>query len=411
MEQAKHEKGTRIVQNAAAELVRLIDNGVLEVGSFLPSEETLAARLAVSRGTVRKAIDLLVAAGTITKRPHSRPIIEPSSKSSVTGNEIHVWVSHPIADEKSLLLVKEISRALRGAHYQLVVREPTLFVGAVVKSDEKDFLNHVLESPSVVGAIIERDPFGTNDDLIAKVVESGKPIVFVDTPPPAGVDADYVGTANALATRTATEFLQKQGHHRIWFVGDSDVAPAIQERIRGYRRAMKLIGAEADGKVIIATTLPDSPTENSRLAGPFATGLKKNDYFYRMALSAACAIRDANPRPTALIVGHDVLAFWLCAFLEGMGISIPTDLSVIGFDWLARWKDSVPDILTTVAQDFEGFGRHAANLLLDRLSAESHDHAQRVLLDSPLVVKNSTTSDMFVPSSDSAPSNRQLSAS
>src|SRR5690242_10666917 len=81
-----------------------IRDGRYPMGGFLPTENTLATDLKVSRGTVRQAIDVLSATGELTKRLHSRPMVgmakEPAEIRS--GTDVHVWVSHPIADEATL---------------------------------------------------------------------------------------------------------------------------------------------------------------------------------------------------------------------------------------------------------------------------------------------------------------------
>jgi DNA-binding LacI/PurR family transcriptional regulator len=73
------------------------------------------------------------------------------------------------------------------------------------------------------------------------------------------------------------------------------------------------------------------------------------------------------------------------------------DISIVGFDWLAGWDKSIPDTLTTAAQDFEAFGRHAANLLLDRVVGDAPTVPRHVLFDAPLVMRSSTVSDLMLP--------------
>ena len=108
-------------------------------------------------------------------------------------------------------------------------------------------------------------------------------------------------------------------------------------------------------------------------------------------------ILDMNPRPTAVFVGYDILAYWICAQLEGAGVQIPSQMSVVGFDWRAGRGGTPVDELTTASQDFEGFGRHAANLMLDRVEGGIPRQSRHVLLDAPLVIRSSTAHNLAQP--------------
>jgi len=398
-------KSAQVSRSVVREIHQQIKTGKLRPGTTLPAEQELASTLGVSRGTVRRAIELLLVDGTLTRRPHSRPIIS-GHKSLKQQNEVYVWVSRPIADEQALILIREISKGLRGTTYRLVVREPTRFVGTVVKSEEREFLLSVLHQPEVAGAIIERHPFAENDDVIQQLVEQGKHLVFVDTPPPEGIPVDYVGTTNVTAARACVEHLLNQGHSRVLCVADSDQPPAARDRIKGYWRAMRQSGVDSLGKALVASELPRSEVSEISLGGQFARVIKKDEYFSDLATRIVTEFMKMDPRPTAMFVCHDVMAYWVCALLEGRGISIPGDVSVVGFDWLAKWDDAIPDTLTTARQDFDGFGRHAANLLLDRLTGEAPSGARHVLLDAPLVIRSSTISDLMLPVSEPAHSTR-----
>jgi DNA-binding LacI/PurR family transcriptional regulator len=374
-----------------------IKSGSFRSGTVLPSEQMLASSFGVSRGTVRRAIDRLVESGSLTRKPYSRPIIAENQPVGKLGNEVYVWVSRPIADDQALILLKEISKGLRGTSYRLVVREPTRFVGTVVKSEEREFLYAVLENPDVAGAIIERDPYSENADVFAQLIAHGKHLVFVDTPPPEGISADFVGTSNAVAARICVEHLQALGHNRIFFAADCDIPPAAKDRIKGYWRAMRLAGIEALGRELVAGNCPKVQPLDKPLGGPYARIVKKNDYFSDLAMRIVDEVLSSTPRPTALFACHDVMAYWICAILEAKGVSVPEDISVMGFDWLAKWDEAIPDTLTSAAQDFAGFGRHAANLLLDRLTGEVPQEPRHVLLDAPLVVRSSTATNLTLP--------------
>lgn len=388
-----------------------IRDGSYVPGSFLPAEQEIAAKFGVSRGTVRLAIGVLVDSGDITRRQHSRPIIGIQKETTIPaeGNDVHVWVSHPIADEATLQFMKGISAGLVGTGLRMIVREPTRFFGDHVKSDERQFLTDLIGNDRAAGVIVQRDPYADNADVIAKLIDSGKPVVFADIPAPEGLAADHVGTANLAAARLCVEHLIKLGHHNIICVADHVMPEPTRERIRGYRRAMKQAGLEDLAQSFVANELPEVDTAPWNLGGRFVNRLTKNSLYSGWAHRLADHILSLSPRPTAIFVTCDVLAFWLCSFLEGAGVSVPDEMSIVGFDWLSRWDGPENDSLTTASQDFLGMGRYASDLLLDRLTGYRGAMPRHILLEAPLVVRSSTATELSVSSSGAPPNSSSSS--
>lgn len=401
-------KRARPVVGVAAEALRaFLREGRYRAGDVLDSEHRLAETLCVSRGTVRLAIDILVTTGELTRRPHSRPIVGMGrARSSGEALDVYVWVSHPISDHASLMFIRGVSLGLKGTPYRIVVREPTRFFGGHVPSDERQFFADLLENGSAAGAIILRDAFGDNGEVAQKLLRAGKPLVFVDMPPPEGVEADYVGSTNLASSRECIEHLIELGHRRIACAVESDGSEVIRDRLTGYWRAMRQAGLADQGVTLVASGL--KPSDEALLpAGRFASRCATQGSWLEWSRRLVAAFLDLPERPTALFVGCDVLAHSVGALLEGAGVRIPEDVSLVGFDWLARWESAQIDDVTTSSQDFEGFGRHSANLLLDRLVEHSTVSARHVLLSAPLVVRSSTAPPTavrpsFDPSGDAA---------
>ncbi|HWD41144.1 MAG TPA: GntR family transcriptional regulator [Fimbriimonas sp.] len=382
-------KGERSWRTLADQIRNQIHVGDYAPGSVLPSETDLAARFQSSRGTIRKAIDHLIESGELERKPHSRPVIAYGMKAARNGRDIFVWISRPVSDEVGLRIIKGVSRGLANTRYRLVIREPSRFEGSAISSEERQFLIDVLKADDVAGAIIERDNFAHDEDVILELSRR-KHLVFVDAPPPHGVRADHVGTPNVASAQECVEYLIGLGHSRIVCVLDSDVPQPSKDRAEGYRRAMKAAGLEANIKVIVACDLPERGDLPRALAGPFAPIVSNMRFGSEWPVKAVEEICNCRPQPTALFIGHDAMAYWVSALLEGRGIRIPEDISIAGFDWNSRLDPRIPDVLTTVAQDFEGFGFYAANLLLDRLNDAVEADVRQVLIHAPLVVRSST---------------------
>ena len=330
--------------------------------------------------------------GELLRKPSSRPIVNgrPAAPGVVEANEIHVWISQPIANPVTMRFLQGVSSGLIGTKYRTVVREPVRFHGDHVVEEEREFLENLRQSPQAAGAIVERDPFAHNDDLFSELIRQGTHIVFVDIPAPAGLSADHVGTNNVSAARRATNHLISKGHLDILFVTDSDTVASSRARIEGYWRALAQAGLKERGRVIVATKLEPVDEASLKPGGDHLPHLGYSPRFSELARRSVQEILALPKLPTAIFVNCDALAFWIIAYLEGAGISVPGRVAVMGFDWIARWEDSKLDILSTLSQDFEGFGIHAADLLLDRLANPSSNASRHVLLDATLVLRPST---------------------
>jgi LacI family transcriptional regulator len=272
----------------------------------------------------------------------------------------------------------------------MVVREPSFYVENVVRSDEHKFLSDLSRDPNAAGAIIWRDAFVDHTEGVSELLNNGMPLVFVDSPPPAGLKADHVGTANVAAAKRCVKQLLGLGHRRIVCVADTNALPANCDRVRGYSRAMQQAGLPE--RCIIPQAGSCDDRWNDRLGGVYADALDKDSFYSDLAHRIVMAILGMDPLPTALFVTYDILACWVWAVLEGKGVRIPEQMSVMGFDWRAKWDSALVDELATAAQDFEGFGRHAVELMLDRIAGEAPDWPRVVLLDAPLVVRSSIAS-------------------
>jgi len=175
---------------------------------------------------------------------------------------------------------------------------------------------------------------------------------------------DVVRTADGQGLHQAVDHLVALGHERIAHI-DGGRAPGAAERRRGYREALNRHGL-AD-KVLI-------------LSG----GLTEVD-----GAAAAEALLSATPRPTAVTVFNDRCATGVLDVLHRAGLSVPDDMSVVGFDddRLARLFHVA---LTTVAQDTAELTVEAVGRAISRLDGTAV--TERELVIPPhLVVRNTTS--------------------
>ena len=158
-------------------------------------------------------------------------------------------------------------------------------------------------------------------------------------------NVDTVVSDNRGGGRIAAELLVNRGHCRIAVVGGPANTSTARDREAGFAEQMEAMGVSLDLHL--------------RRVGQFS---HQSGYHWGLELLAL------NPRPTAVFAVNDVVAFGVLDAARRLGVRVPEDVSVIGFDDIdmARWEGFA---LTTVRQPIPDMGRAAARLLLARIAA------------------------------------------
>ncbi len=250
-------------------------------------------------------------------------------------------------------LLKGISSAVEGTGYELLAYSGNLEHNQV--GWERRSLSR-LAGTLIDGAVIVAPTASVTDATI--------PVVAVDPHTgktgPSTVEADNVGGA-----RAATQHLIELGHRRIAHIrGRTDLVSA-QLREQGYREALVAAGIPFDPELV-------------RVGG------------YRAAetTDAARELLSRSDRPTAVFAANDLSAIRVLEIARELGLRVPEDLSVVGFDNVPEAANAVP-ALTTVAQPLHQMGAEAVRLLLGLLAGgTTEDH---LLLPASLVVRASTS--------------------
>ncbi len=209
------------------------------------------------------------------------------------------------------------------------------------------------------------------EDVIRTAAAYG-PVVLVD---PAHVTSGYatVGVDGFLGAELAVRHLVSLGHTRIAAVIESDEPGERHERVAGYRAALAAAGLRADPRL----ELQDRAGPRGHDPGPRSAVVHE-----LLALS---------PRPTAVVTGDDLGAIGLIDALEARGVSVPGDLSVVGFDDIA-FAGVRRMGLTTVRQPSAGIGELAAHVLIEQLEGRDDRPIDSVheLLEPELVIRATT---------------------
>lgn len=137
----------------------------------------------------------------------------------------------------------------------------------------------------------------------------------------------------------------------------------------GHRKIAHVTGPE--GNVLTAARREGMLAERARLGLPAREEwIIRGDFSLESGHEAARRILAMADRPTAVFCSADMVAFGLIAGLTAGGLSVPRDISVVGFDDIEMSGSFVP-ALTTIRQDRPRLGRRAAEVLLDRLRGQA----------------------------------------
>jgi DNA-binding LacI/PurR family transcriptional regulator len=209
-----------------------------------------------------------------------------------------------------------------------------------------------------------------NDPRMEAALGRHLPIVTVDQP--RGAETPFVGIDDRAAARSAAEHLRELGHDRVAvlsFVTTREPGTALEldltsERLAGYEEGL---GAAWKPELV-------------RMCRPNAPGPARG--------ATLELLREQSP-PTAILAMSDILAFGALEAAEELGVAVPAELSVVGFDDSPGAAHASPP-LTTVSQPHEEKGRLAAGALIEAIERGSRGEPSRTFLPTELVVREST---------------------
>ena len=186
------------------------------------------------------------------------------------------------------------------------------------------------------------------------------PLVTVDRE--TTTHADHVGTDEDAGGKLAADHLLKLGHRRVAHVTFPSKPGSVMRRRESFVKTIQQRGGECTVVACESDQVTDQVEQLLRRA----------------------------PLPTAIFCATDPIAMKVYAAAASAGLSIPSQLSVVGYADFPFAKDLVPP-LTTVRQDPYQMGRVAAQMLLDRvLERATNDAPKRMRIAPELTIRTST---------------------
>ncbi len=221
----------------------------------------------------------------------------------------------------------------------------------------------VLNERKVDGLVVLS--LGNDASLSSLLFEAGLPHVFVDRAKGRAEMADVVQVDHEMGGYLAASHLLSLGHRRIGCIAGPKSLPPVRLRLKGYAKALKEAGID-----------------------PASCPLREGGFTIEGGYAAMLELLALRPRSTAVFACNDLMALGgLCA-ISSMGLSIPGDVSVVGFDDIQLAQYANPP-LSTVGQPTMDIGRLAAQMLVDRIAFPERE-ARRQTLSPQLRCRKST---------------------
>jgi DNA-binding LacI/PurR family transcriptional regulator len=336
-------------------LTKQIDEGAYAPGQRFPSERVLAERFSISRASVRETVAQMIAQGILVRLNGRGTFV--NDKSDAVGLHHHksrqlgFWISDRVfhfvqAGYNQILSgFTEICR-LTGCR----LRFYPVPEGAGIDLPDNSGPDR-LDGSIVVG--------GLNRDLIERLNQLGTPLILVDllnSTDGVSISIDY-----AKGTRSAIDYLRELGHDRIGFIGFPNSSKYIS-----YWQSLQAHGLSYNPQHV--EFFDSSDLLPGMLAG------------YR-AMQKLIA---RNSRPTAVLITNDYAAVGAIEALTIAGLSVPNDISIIGYDDLGQ--AATP--LTTIRCNLIEVGRTAAQQLLRWIQTDRRPGQTTIPVE--LVIRAST---------------------
>lgn len=324
----------------------------------------------VSRPTTLASIaaEAGVSLPTVSKVVNGKDDVAPATRARVQELlELHNYVPVPRRSSSEDLLVDVVFTALDSPWAVEILRGVTESGLEIVVSSKATTHGRSWAQALVAGgrrgAIVVTSQLTAADQQV--LGRSRLPVVVIDPVDTPGQDVPSVGATNWAGGLAATEHLIELGHRRIAVIGGPESFLCSRARIDGYRAGLERAGLSVDPDLV-----------------------RYGTFHHQGGYDRARELLALPDPPTAIFAGSDEHAFGVIEAARTCGLSVPGDLSVVGFDDLpmARWS-SPP--LTTVHQPLADMGRVAGRMLHELITDRLHA-TRRMELATHLVTRAST---------------------
>ncbi|WP_430591773.1 LacI family DNA-binding transcriptional regulator [Humidisolicoccus flavus] len=207
-------------------------------------------------------------------------------------------------------------------------------------------------------------PFGLTEAVLEELHTAQIPFVTLGRVSADG--GDLVHTDDAAGAREITDHLLDRGYRKLAFIGGEEAAVPTKQRLEGFVRAHQLRALDL--------------RKHQIAYGSFTREGGRN---------AARELLTKRERPDAIVAANDLIAIGVLDAARELGLRVPKDLAVTGYDDIEA-ASLVSPALTTVENPAREIGRTCARLLLDRLDGEVSEITRTIGLSHRLIVRQSS---------------------
>jgi DNA-binding LacI/PurR family transcriptional regulator len=332
----------------------------------------LEMELQVSRVTIRQALRAAVEEGLIVRLPGKGTFVSETETSTTTHRSegfIGYVVPH-LSSSFNVQILLGVESILKEKAYHLI------FCNSEGDFSKENQLLQSLESTRMSGYIIQPVYAEANDRSLIRLASKGARIVLIDRNIP-GIQVDVVMSNHFEGGQRVVRHLIDQGYREIVYLAHEPIQlPSIAERFRGYQAAMTDAQLNLRPPFVVG-----GPIELGYLQAQNSPTLHENS-----AVEKIVDLLRGPARPEAVVAMNDLVAMLVLEAAEQVGLCIPDELGVVGFDNL-DW--AVANNLTTVAQQPYEIGSEAARLLLQRIHGDN-EVSKQIQLPTKLIIRGST---------------------
>ncbi|GCE25078.1 LacI family transcriptional regulator [Dictyobacter alpinus] len=327
------------------------------------------ARLAnVSTGTVSRVMNNKPDVNPETRERILRIVAEQGYVPSVTATGLAVGHNHLISVLVPALtwplipeMMLKIAEIVEDSPYEIVLYSIS---SSNHLSDCGKVIDRILATRLTAG-LLAIFP-GQSAQHLTQLQRQGFPVVLIDDQNPPVEGIPWIGADNHGGSYKATHYLIALGHRRIAYIQGPMKYKVSRDRYQGYKDALQDAGVPLDPALVQEGDF--MPTGGLHCAREFLA-------------------RPKAERPTAIFAASDLMAYGVMSAAEEFNLSIPKDLSLIGFDDNPSSSHMRP-ALTTVQQPCTAMGQQAIELLLQLIKQSRMDHHQAYEIEKQILLED-----------------------
>jgi DNA-binding LacI/PurR family transcriptional regulator len=308
-----------------------------------PTIRDVARRAGVGVGTVSRVLNGSPSVSKDTLARVHLAMEQLGYRRSLIARSLSVGRSHSLGIVAPFFTTPSVIERLRGIVERLGRTDYDMLIFSVETVQQRadafrDFARH----DRVDGLLVISLPL--SDAEVAMMQRDDLPVVLIDVAHPA---LTHVVIDDVHGGELATSHLLEKGHRTIGFVGDAPAQgfgfTSTDRRLDGYRRALAAAGLPSNGALI-----------------------RRGRHGRTEACALSTELLSGEDRPTAVFAASDILAFGVMEAASALGLNVPEDVAVVGFDDIEM--ASVMG-LTTVRQPLFESGIRGADLLLGAIDS------------------------------------------